>query len=61
MLPLTRENIIRYLPAAVLAAVFGLVLLVKGFPGRPATILPVPGHAYAYHSLAGAHENVWPL
>jgi hypothetical protein len=51
-------NMIRYLPTAVLAAVFLLVYLINGFLAQPVTAYPVAGHAFAYHSLAGGHENV---
>jgi hypothetical protein len=58
MLPMTKENIIRYLSAAVLGVVIGLVILMAGFPARPVTFIPPAGHAFAYHSLAAGHENV---
>ena len=58
---MTRENIIRYLSAVVVAVVFALIFVIKGFQARSVTLLPVPGHAFAYHSPAAGHENVWPL
>jgi hypothetical protein len=58
MLSMTRDNMIRYLPTAVLAAVFLLVYFINGFLAQPVTAYAVAGHAFAYHSLAGGHENV---